>query len=84
MYELIGYAAGVLTTLAFVPQVVKSWRSRSVGDLSVLTLSALTAGVFLWLLYGIALGSAPVIVANGATLVLNGILLGLKLRHDQG
>jgi len=55
-----------------------------VGDLSVLTLSAFTVGVFLWLVYGIALGSAPVIVANGATLVLNGILLGLKLRHDQG
>ena len=84
MPELIGYSAGVLTTLAFVPQVVKSWRSKSVGDLSFLTLSAFTAGVFLWLVYGIALRSVPVIAANGTTLVLTGILLGLKLRHERG
>jgi MtN3 and saliva related transmembrane protein len=81
MRELIGYAAGVLTTLAFVPQVVKSWRSKSVGDLSFLTLTALTAGVFLWFVYGIALRSAPIIAANGTTVVLDGILLGLKFRY---
>jgi MtN3 and saliva related transmembrane protein len=84
MPELIGYSAGVLTTLAFVPQVVKSWRSKSVGDLSFMTLCAFTAGVFLWLLYGIALRSLPVIAANGTTLVLSGILLGLKLRYERG
>ena len=80
MRELIGYAAGVLTTLAFVPQVVKSWRSQSVGDLSFLTISALTAGVFLWLVYGMMLRSVPVMAANGTTLVLTGILLWLKVR----
>ena len=82
--ELIGYSAGVLTTLAFVPQVVKSWRSKSVGDLSFLTLGAFTVGVFLWLAYGIALRSAPVIAANATTLVLSGLLVGLKLRHERG
>ena len=81
--ELIGYSAGVLTTLAFVPQVVKSWRSKSVGDLSFVTLSAFTAGVFLWLVYGVALGSVPVIAANATTLLLNGLLVGLKIRHTR-
>ena len=83
MPELIGYSAGVLTTLAFVPQVVKSWRSKSVDDFSLLTLGGFTAGVFLWLVYGIAMRSVPVIAANGTTLVLAGILLGLKLRYPR-
>ena len=81
--ETIGYSAGILTTLAFVPQVVKSWRSKSVGDLSFATLTAFTIGVFLWLVYGIALRSTPVIVANATTLVLSGLLVGLKCRHDR-
>lgn len=82
--EAIGYAAGVLTTLAFVPQVVKSWRSKSVRDLSFLTIGTFTLGVFLWLVYGIGVGSVPVIAANAVTLALNGLLLALKLRyHDR-
>jgi MtN3 and saliva related transmembrane protein len=84
MVEMVGYAAGVLTTVAFVPQVVKSWRSKSVRDLSFLTLTAFTTGVVLWLVYGMALRSIPVIAANATTLLLNGLLIGLKLRHDRG
>ena len=83
LIETIGYAAGALTTLAFVPQVVKSWRSKSVGDLSFVTLSAFTVGVFLWLVYGVALHSTPVIVANGTTLVLGALLVGLKCRYGR-
>jgi MtN3 and saliva related transmembrane protein len=82
--ELIGYSAGVLTTLAFVPQVVKSSRSKSVGDLSFLTLGTFIVGAFLWLVYGLALRSAPMIAANATTLVLIGLLVGLKLRHKRG
>jgi len=75
----IGYAAAALTTFAFLPQVVKSWRSRSTGDLSTAMLVAFTSGIALWLLYGIAVGSLPVALANGATLVLTGTLFVLKV-----
>jgi len=72
-----------LTTLAFVPQVVKSWRTKSVDDFSLLTLGGFTVGVFLWLVYGIAVQSVPVVAANGTTFVLAGVLLGLKLRYPR-
>jgi MtN3 and saliva related transmembrane protein len=76
---MIGYAAAALTTSAFIPQVVKSWRSRSTGDLSAVMLVVFTAGIVLWLLYGLALGSLPVVLANGVTLVLSATLVALKL-----
>ena len=81
MIELLGFAAGTLTTLSFVPQVAKAWRTRSTGDLSMTMLTAFTAGVALWLVYGLALRSWPVIVANAITLGLSGILLALKLNE---
>ena len=62
-----------------MPQVVKSWRSRSTGDLSAAMLVVFTAGIVLWLLYGLALGSLPVVLANGVTLVLSATLVALKL-----
>ena len=79
--EIVGYCAATLTTLAFVPQVTKSWRSRSVRDLSFLTLATFSSGVFLWLVYGIVLREIPIIAANAVTLALNVVLVSLKLRH---
>ncbi|MFN8061635.1 MAG: SemiSWEET transporter [Vicinamibacterales bacterium] len=77
--DLIGAAAGALTTLAFLPQVVKAWQSRSVRDLSMVTICTLSSGIFLWLVYGLLLGSWPVIAANGTTLVLTLSLLAMKI-----
>lgn len=82
--ELVGYAAAALTTFAFVPQVVKTWRSKSAGDLSFLTLTAFTVGVFLWLVYGVIRREAPIIAANAVTLGLGGVLVFFKVRHDRG
>ncbi len=79
--DLVGYVAAVLTTLAFVPQVVKTWRSKSAGDLSGVTLGAFAGGVFLWLVYGIALKAAPIVAANATTFILAMLLVALKLRH---
>ena len=79
--DAIGYAAAALTTFAFVPQVVKSWRTRSTGDLSSTMLVVFTVGIVLWLIYGLAIGSMPVIFANALTLVLSATLVGLKLRR---
>ena len=82
--EVVGYAAGTLTTLAFVPQVVKSWRTGSTRDLSSVMLVAFTTGIVLWLLYGAAVGSLPIVLANGVTLGLSGTLFLLKLRGVSG
>jgi MtN3 and saliva related transmembrane protein len=79
--ELLGYAAGTLTTIAFVPQVLKVLKTRSTADISLGMFVIFTAGVILWEIYGLLLGSWPIIVANLVTLVLSGTILALKLRH---
>ncbi len=78
--NLLGSAAGFLTTLAFLPQVVKSFRTRSVRDLSWGMLLIFSAGVVLWIFYGLSVRSAPVVVANAVTLALNLSLVALKAR----
>jgi MtN3 and saliva related transmembrane protein len=79
--DLLGTLAGLFTTAAFVPQVIKTWRSRSAEDISLVMYSLFSAGVLLWLLYGIALRSLPIVAANGVTLVLALSVLALKLYY---
>lgn len=81
VHDLIGYAAAVLTTLAFIPQTLHSWRTRDLTGVSLGMYSLFTVGVGLWLVYGVVLGSWPIIVANAVTLTLAGTVLFLKLRH---
>ncbi len=83
LINLVGDAAGTLTTLAFVPQVVRSWRSGSTEDLSLAMLVAFSVGNLLWLLYGVAVRSWPVVVANAVTLCLSLMLVALKVRDLQ-
>lgn len=78
--DWIGTIAGTFTTIAFVPQVVKAWVSRSTRDISLWTFLLFSSGVLLWLIYGILLGAMPVIVANGITLLLSMSILLLKIR----
>jgi MtN3 and saliva related transmembrane protein len=80
MIELIGIAAGVLTTLCWLPQVLGILRSKSTKDISLIAQCAFTAGVFLWLVYGLALGRPALIFANGITFALAVAILFLKLR----
>jgi MtN3 and saliva related transmembrane protein len=80
MTTLVGLSAGFLTTIAFVPQVAKIWKTRSAKDVSLPTFVAFTSGVGLWLLYGILNQELPIIVWNAATLVLAGAILAMKLR----
>jgi MtN3 and saliva related transmembrane protein len=77
--DLIGSLAGALTTLAFVPQVIRAWRTQSVDDLSIWMLLAFTTGVVLWVVYGVVTRSTPVIAANSVTCVLALMLLAMKL-----
>lgn len=81
MTETIGFIAALLTTTAFVPQFLKVWRTRSTQDISLRMYLMLSAGVLLWLIYGIRLGSLPIIFANGATLTLALSILALKIRY---
>ena len=76
--QLVGIVAGLLTTVAFVPQVLKTWRSRSAKDLSLGMFSLFCAGVILWLIYGMATSNLPIILANGFTLMLSLTLLYFK------
>jgi MtN3 and saliva related transmembrane protein len=78
--QLLGLVAGSFTTAAFVPQVVKTWRTRSAKDLSLGMFSIFCLGVVLWLVYGFLIMDIPVIVANVVTLLLASFLLCLKLR----
>lgn len=81
LIDTVGFAAGALTTAAFVPQVLKSWQTRDLSGVSLRMYSLFTLGVALWLAYGLMVVSWPVIVCNAITLVLAGGVLILKIRH---
>lgn len=78
--NVIGTLAGVLTTIAFVPQVIKTWRTQSANDISLFMFLLFSMGVLLWLAYGILLLAYPVIIANGITLILSAIILLMKIK----
>ena len=75
--------AGTLTTAAFVPQVLKIYRSKSARDVSDLMFSIFTAGVAVWLAYGVVIGSMPIIAANAVTLALAIAVIALKIRYHR-
>ncbi|HEX9201410.1 MAG TPA: SemiSWEET transporter [Acidobacteriaceae bacterium] len=81
--EVLGFVAAICTTAAFLPQLVRIVRLRSARDVSLPTFLLLSVGVFLWLLYGLYIGSRPVIASNVVTLVLSVSILVLKLRYDR-
>ena len=76
----IGLAAAFLTTVAAVPQVVRSWRTRHVRDISLWQPVLLVVGMVLWLWYGLELGDLPLIIGNIVSLALNLTLIFFKLR----
>ena len=78
---LTGMIAAVLTTAAFLPQVLRTWRTRSTSDISLGMFITYVTGILLWLVYGLMLGDIPLIASNAVTLVLSGAILLLKLRH---
>jgi MtN3 and saliva related transmembrane protein len=79
--DLVGFIAAFLTTVAFVPQALKSWRTRDLSGVSLTMYSLFTAGVALWLAYGVMIGSWPVTIANAITLLLASVVLALKVKH---
>ncbi len=81
MMEIIGLLAATLTTACWLPQALKTIRSKDTSGISLVTQVMFTLGVFLWLIYGLHLGNWPLIIANAITFVLVSIILVLKLRH---
>lgn len=79
--EYLGFAASSLATFAFLPQVVKTWRTGSANDFSLTTLLMIEAGTSIWIYYGV-LRSAPAIwLGNGVTFALVGLILSVKIRN---
>ena len=81
--QVLGLVAGSLTTAAFLPQVIKTWKTRSAKDLSLGMFSLFCLGVLLWLVYGLIVRDVPVIAANMLTLMLASTLLFFKLRFKE-
>lgn len=82
--ELIGYLGSFLTSITFIPQVYKSWQSKSVGDLSTWMILIVITSTIVWLVYGFAIHSGPVIAANMVVFILSLVLFYFKLRFKPG
>lgn len=77
--QLIGYTAGIFTTIAVLPQLIKSWRTKEMLDVSLLMFSILILGVGFWTVYGIIKNDLPIIIFNGISFLLNVSMLALLL-----
>lgn len=80
LITVLGLIAGTLTTISFVPQVIKVVTSKSTKDISFLMFLIFTIGVFAWLMYGLLINDLPVIIANFITFILSLIILSYKIR----
>lgn len=83
LHDAIGYAAAALTTSSFLPQALLTLRTRNVSGISLGMYSAFTAGVALWLAYGIAIGEWPIVIANALTLALAATILVVKIAVER-
>jgi MtN3 and saliva related transmembrane protein len=81
MVNTIGFVAGALTTIAFWPQLRRTWMTKSADDVSLAMLLTFTTGVLLWLVYGLLLQSWPIILTNLVTFLLTLAILVLKVRY---
>ena len=80
--DLFGFLAAILTTIAFIPQAIKAWKTKSTKDISLLMFLIFITGVFFWLVYGILIHEMPLIVANAITLILALSILVAKIKYD--
>lgn len=81
MVEILGFAAAFCTTFAFVPQALKTIQSRETASISLWMYAIFTTGVFLWLIYGLAIHNWPVIISNAMTFALAGTILWFKIKY---
>ena len=77
--EIFGYLAAILTTAAFLPQLIKTLKTKKADDVSMTTLIMFITGVLSWIIYGYEISSTPILIANLITLILNLLILISKL-----
>jgi MtN3 and saliva related transmembrane protein len=80
---MLGVLAGFLTTVGFLPQIIKGYRTKRMEDVSLLMPLVLGSGMLLWLLYGISLGNLPIVLWNAIAFSLNMVVVGLKVRYGK-
>ena len=80
-FGIIGYIAALLTTFSSVPQIIRVYRLKESRDISLWTVSSLSAGILLWVVHGIIIGDLPVIIANAVSLCLSILLIFLVVKH---
>lgn len=78
---ILGLIGGTLTTASFFPQVIKAWKTKSMGDVSIGMFLILTAGLLVWDIYGFLIGSLPVVAANTVSFILSVIILVFKVKY---
>ena len=81
LVTVIGLTAGTLTTISFLPQAIKTWKSKSAKDISLAMFLTFCLGVVLWIIYGICVKDLPVMLTNAITLLLSGSILFFKLKY---
>jgi len=81
LINIIGTVAGICTTSSFLPQVVKTVKTKSTSDLSLSMYAVMCVGIALWLVYGILMNAWPIIIANGISIVLGLVILVYKVRY---
>ena len=77
--EVFGYFAAILTTLAFLPQLIKTFKTKKAEDVSLITLIMFLTGVLSWIIYGYKISSTPILIANVITFILNLLILIFKI-----
>lgn len=83
MVSIIGGLAGILTTIAIIPQIIKALRTNQVDDISPVFLSILIIGLGLWVIYGLLIQDYPIIITNGVSFLLNGLMLFLYYTNKE-
>ena len=77
--DIFGFIAAALTTIAFLPQLIKTWRTKKADDMSIVMLLMFITGLLFWIIYSVKSHTLPVLIANTITLILNVGILTLKL-----
>ena len=81
--EIFGYFAAILTTAAFLPQLIKTLKTKKAEDVSLITLIMFICGVSCWIVYGYKISSSPILIANIITLILNSFILISKVYYSK-
>jgi MtN3 and saliva related transmembrane protein len=81
--EILGYSAGAITALTFLPQVIKTWKEKSAKDISLLMFIIAAVNEVMWIWYGVLLNNWVIILTNAIVLVMSSTMISLKLRYNK-